>query len=445
MKEKRTASTEMDRLLDAAWRMRPDHPRAGGTVRGSPHGLTAVAEQASQAPWAEVELAFGRRGITLRLDPDLTTALLIAGAKPASFFGAALAAARDRDEIASAFDTGAPLGTVTLALLDRSPFAVEGRRNPTVVGFNRAILDVPDRDLRSLVLQVAFVNRIRAFSQDRNPGREIRAGNIKKDAGLFLLLLAEQHRRPFYIDRITAALGDLLGPASLFTSLVAPLLIRLPFVEKTDPAATPEGRAFLDVHAFDALPWQSKFSVILGGNLAWYTVLSARLLRVLAPIFRRLTPYYEPAYRMLGASFAKGYLLKKGFLPRAIRSLGRGNIFEAVEFFWSGWNPVLVRLTIRPVYRILGGNRRPLLASTLTFLYTSVVVHPLWMVGLVLGGLRLALHFHPQWHLARVVASPGNVTVLVCAVGMYTFFGFLSGISKVARRRRMLTGGRGFD
>jgi hypothetical protein len=100
-------------------------------------------------------------------------------------------------------------------------------------------------------------------------------------------------------------------------------------------------------------------------------------------------------------------------------------------------------VTIRPVYRLLGGNRNPLLASTLTFLYTAVVVHPLWLVFGVFAGFRIALWADPELRIARLVASPGNFLVLGCAVGAYTFFGFLSGLSKVLRQRKTLTRTRG--
>jgi len=404
--------------------------------------LAALARGAEKEEWPRVAVAFGRQGLSLRVEPSLLSLLAGQGLTAADFLLAGFQTAKDCDEIAARLDSGKPLGQVTLALLDRSIRAVHQRRGPAVVALNRSLLEVEDRHLRAILVQTALVRGLRCLVAE---GRPAEAGLLKKDAGLFLLLLSRHSRRVFYATRLMKNLGSVFGHPSPFVAVLTPFLARLPFVEAFDPAESEHGRAFVDARTYDGLPLSSKLSVVLGGNLAWYTVLSVRLLRVLAPLFRRLSPYYEPAYRMLGASFRKGFLLKRGFMARAVRNLLRGNLPGAVEFFWSGWNPVLVRVTIRPVYRLLGGNRRALLASTLTFLYTSVVVHPLWIILTAFAALRLALLADPDLPVAGVVASRGNFIVLVSAVGAYTVFGFLSGLAKVLRRRRALTARGGSD
>lgn len=81
----------------------------------------------------------------------------------------------------------------------------------------------------------------------------------------------------------------------------------------------------------------------------------------------------------------RGYMAGYAFLPRgAAKRIGkllkRGNLLAAVELFWSGWNPGVTYETTRPLYQFCGGNRHPLFATSVCFLYSGVFLH--W------GGLR---------------------------------------------------------
>ncbi|MDB4984001.1 MAG: hypothetical protein JWM20_180 [Patescibacteria group bacterium] len=50
-------------------------------------------------------------------------------------------------------------------------------------------------------------------------------------------------------------------------------------------------------------------------------------------------------------------------------------ILAAIEMFWSSWNPVVTEETTKPLYRLLGGNKRPVFATMITFLYTGIFLH----------------------------------------------------------------------
>ncbi len=423
-------------VMDDSLAMRDSNPRKGPVrTRPAPGDRPSPADAEPSGPgaagWPEAAVQFGRRSLSFRVEPELVRALALReGESLESFLMSPLAAARDRDEIASRLDSGAPLGPVGVAVLESSPSAVSGHSDPPLIGINRAVLEIGDRIVRSVLVRTLVAHQIRAFASGEEPVE----GAARKDAGLFLLLLGGESGEALYASRIKADLSSIFRDDSLLLRIIYPFLDKLPFVEKHDPAESEHGRAFVDPAFFDMLPLGSRVSAVAGGVLAWYTVLSARMLRAAAPLFRRVSPYYEPAYAMLGASFRKGFLLKKGFMSRAARHMLRGNVPAAVEHFWSGWNPVLARITIRPVYRMLGGNRRPVTASVLTFVYTALVVHPLGIFLAVLCGFRLALAVDPGFRAGEIVGSWTNFAVLGCAVGAYAFFGLLSGAAKLLRK-----------
>ncbi len=383
-------------------------------------------------------LPIGRRGIELAVDSDLAREIESSWTGSMDdFFASPLEASRDRDEIASRLDSGEAMGGIAVVPLDSSLSIVHGRSDPPAIGISRALLEIGDPAVRSVLLRVAFARQIREFALARAGGSPGTGdGGLKKDVGVFLLLLADHAGEALYLGRIIRELSTVLRRESPFIGMLVPFLSKLPFVETFDPAESEYGRVFLDPSHFDRLGTGAKLSAVAGGVLAWYSVLSLKALRAFAPAFRAASPYYEPAYRMLRVSFRREFLLKRGFISRGARSLLRGDVLQAVEFFWSGWNPVLARLTTRPVYRMLGGNRRPVYASTMTFIFTSLVVHPLWLVLGVLSGLRIAVHFNPGFRAGEVIASPGNFIVVGGAIAAYAFFGFVSGLAKLMRKRR---------
>lgn len=97
---------------------------------------------------------------------------------------------------------------------------------------------------------------------------------------------------------------------------------------------------------------------------------------------------------------------------------------------------MLVRVAVRPAYRLFGGNERPLLATVATFVYTALVVHLLGPTAAVLLALRLAAQSEPDFRLGAIAGSNLNFSILFGAVAAYALFGTLAGLSKVLRRRR---------
>ncbi|MHC4598456.1 MAG: hypothetical protein ACYS47_05580 [Planctomycetota bacterium] len=379
------------------------------------------------------------RTVAFEFDGRLTGAFRSAGEDPASLIRDALHRNPDGERLGGALEARTFRGV----LLDRSIHPFEDHRRSGFLGVNRAVFEVRDPVLRRILLQVGLVHLLRheAMPERGADGLDLEKTLMKKDAGLFLLLLTDHKRKVFFLPRILREVDALVAPESGFRDVLAPILTRLPFVQKEDPADSPVGIPFLNGTAFDRLPRYERLRLIAGGVLAWYTVLSLGILSPLAFAFRRVSPYFDPAHQMLRHSFKEGFLLKRGFMGRAVRAFFRGNFPEAVEFFWSGWNPVLVRVAVRPVYRFFGGNRSPIFATTVTFFYTAWIVHLLWAAGLVLLGMRVASLADPGFTAGARIGSNAHFAVLLGAVGAYTFFGLLSGLSKALRARRKRKGG----
>ncbi|MHC5038305.1 MAG: hypothetical protein ACYTHM_13400 [Planctomycetota bacterium] len=431
----------------SAGKMRlPDgHPSRGSLRAGEVEvGEGGSLKDLSRAmnPSAEGQMAFditaGKGRLSFNLDGRLAAAFRAGGEIPKELIREALERIPDRDPV-----TGSLSGRIFHGLLlDRSPHPFEDHHRNDFFGVNTAAFQVKDPLLRRIFLQVGIIHQLRheALPSEARDGREWEMGLMKKDAGLFLLLLTDHKRRVFFLPRILEEVDALVTPASGFREVLAPILSRLPFVKRDDPAASPFGLPFLNANAFDRLRTREKVRMILGGLLAWYSVLTLGLLFPFFSLFRRASPYFDPARQMLRHSFREGFLLKRGFMSRAFRALFRGNLPEAVEFFWSGWNPVLVRVAVRPVYRFLGGNRRPILATTGTFLYTAWIVHLLWLAGTILLAFRLASISDPHFTTGARIGANAHFAVLLGAVGAYTLFGFLSGLSKALRARRRQRG-----
>jgi hypothetical protein len=64
-------------------------------------------------------------------------------------------------------------------------------------------------------------------------------------------------------------------------------------------------------------------------------------------------------------------LARKGIARR----LKRGDVLGAFELFWSRWNPVMTTETTKPLYRLCGGNDRPLFSTAVCFIYSGIFLH----------------------------------------------------------------------
>ncbi|GEM_PF-2988562 len=408
----------------------------GHPERGPSEDLASLFEKEKDAGGGAMtfRLGEGDGAVSFALDGRLASAFRTIGEDPAELLRASMARLPDRDRLAA----GLRGRSLTGVLLDRAFHLVEDHRRSGRFGLHRALFRVEDRILRRLLLQTVMSHALRheGLPEGKDRSAEMEKALLKKDAGLCLLLFTEHKRTLFFLPRVLKTLDGLVDPRSGFREILVPILSRLPFVEEEDPAESPFGRPFLNGNVFDGLPIREKIRVVAGGVLAWYTTLSMGLLLPFRRCFEWITPYYGSARRILRHSFKEGFLLKKGFMSRAVKNLFRGNVFRAVEFFWSGWNPVLVRVSVRPMYRLLGGNRRPVSATVLTFLYTAWIVHLLWLAAAVLLGFRIAYEVDPSFRWGSAVGSDTNFAVLLCAVGAYVFFGFLSGLSKRMRSRK---------
>jgi len=401
----------------------------GGDLRDLSRALDASGEGAMQ-----FEVPLGEGVLRFRIGGALTAAFRSIGEDPFDLVKQAFGRLPDL----AVFAAGLNGRSVQGILLEESTHPFEDHRRNGYFGLNRTVFQLSDPVLRRILLQVGIVHQIRheAMPEGGMEGEGFERSLMKKDAGLFLLLLTEHKRKVFFLPRILKEVDSLIDPDSGFREVLSPILARLPFVQKEDPAESPLGIPYLNGNAFDRLPRGEKARVILGGVLAWYTVLSIGVLAPFTPLFRRVSPNFPAALQILRHSFKEGFLLKRGFMGRAVRALFRGNLPEAVEFFWSGWNPVLVRVAVRPVYRALGGNRFPVLATMATFFYTAWIVHLLWFAFLVLLGFRAAWWADSAFQAGAHVGSNANFAILFGAVGAYTLFGFLSGVSKRRRAGR---------
>lgn len=393
---------------------------AGGTP------APAAAEGA-----AAFAIALGEARIEVALEGALAAAFRSSGEDPHSLLVQALARLPDGAKVAANLR-----GRSLRGGLRPEAGLGEGDGPDGRFGIDPALFETPDRIVRRILLQTSLIHALRLVAFGKPRDEESETALLKKDAGLFLLLLTDHKRQVFFLPRLLKEVEAVAPPASGFREILVPILERLPFVEAEDPADSPYGRVFLNARVFDRLAAGERVRVVLGGVLAWYNALTLGFFRPFFGLFRSLTPYFEPARRMLAHSFQEGFLVKKGFMGRAVRSLVRGKPLQAVEMFWSGWNPVLVRVAVRPMFRLLGGNRRPLLATVGTFFYTAWVVHLLWAVAVALLAFRLAHAARPDFRLGLTIGSDTNFIVLFSAVGAYVFFGFLSGLSKVLRARR---------
>ncbi|MCU0722888.1 MAG: hypothetical protein MUC63_04625 [Planctomycetes bacterium] len=423
----------------------PGHPgrgalaNASGPERPGARSLAEVARpEAVGDGGMEFALSFPEGSFQVRLEGALTRAFRGIGEDPADLLRKALDRIPDRERLVASLKGRAYHGV----LLSRSDHPFEEHRRGGHVGVHRAVFSVADSVVRRILLQVGIVHQLRheALPPSSPVTADLERTLIRMDAGLFLLLLGRNARRMFFLPRILRDTDALFDPACGFRDVLVPILSRLRFVKPEDPAESPFGAPYVNGNAFDALPATRKLQVVLGGLLAWYTVITFGVLRPFRRLFLLLTPYFGAAQDMLRGSFAEGFLVKRGFIGRAARAFFRGNIGEAIEFFWSGWNPVLARVTTRPVFRLLGGNRRPVLATVTTFLYTACVVHFLWLVALVLLAFRLAYERDPAFALGRLLGANANFYALLGALGGYLFFALFIAFTKARRSRRSARG-----
>ncbi|TET31743.1 MAG: hypothetical protein E3J72_21590 [Planctomycetota bacterium] len=254
---------------------------------------------------------------------------------------------------------------------------------------------------------------------------------------LFLLLLAENLAIAGEVtpSDVVQGLGCVLPQSDSLA-----VMIRNKFHEFTESvawqrhaAASERTRVFLFPAAFGRLERSEKRRAIVGGILAWYDFLMLGLLRFVP--FIRSHPYFIPARMVLRGWLGERELFAGGAARRLKRALGKGRIVTASEAFWAGWSPRLTAIILKPVYRFLGGNRRPFLATLGTFSLTAIIVHPLW-ITLGLTGVAALLYLpYPAEIAATRILHPINFILHGIVIGLWVGWGFVIGLLKWKRFR----------
>lgn len=283
----------------------------------------------------------------------------------------------------------------------------------------------------SLSLMLIGVGLIRAL-RTHCLGAE-KAQSVNKDLGTALILLAtnQQAREHVRADTCEAWAKTLFADGDPFVALLVESLRKHP-LKPVKSKPKPEDNIFFDPKRFDRLPLTAKLKVVLAGQLAWYSSLSLGLLWLLRGLWDRWPGYYSEAREALHHDLGKG-MFKRKLGARIWREAQRGRLLKGLEYFWSAWNPSLTRIAIRPFFRMLGGNRRPFLATLCTFMFSALVVHLMLWTSLILA---LCWQYREQSETAAWLASPRNISVQLGILVVYFAIGVIIGGLKSLRRRR---------
>jgi len=169
--------------------------------------------------------------------------------------------------------------------------------------------------------------------------------------------------------------------------------------------------------------------LLLAAYYVWYAArvlppLRAALLRVDARLCRRAG---SPSM----ADLRRRPIARTAYLKRC---WARGDYMAAYEAFWAGWNPA-PRAVMRAVYEAVGGNRRPVRSTLVTFA-SSGLVHlallpalPLWILTLVLTARFLPPH-------QEDIVSHWACAVIPLSIGAWVLLGAPVLLAKGLRRDR---------
>ena len=174
-----------------------------------------------------------------------------------------------------------------------------------------------------------------------------------------------------------------------------------------------KNNVFYNTDLFDNLSLKDKIKAVIGGHLAVFlmsgTILSllwlfitiiadpaslpamfSSLFIVTAPPFLMLLPWtfkeFKMAFKYLelasvtlpSPGIAKRVIAKwirPGTIGNVFKHLQQWNIIGAVEIFFSGNNYVMTGVSSRMLYRLLGGSKRPFIATFFSFLASAFITH----------------------------------------------------------------------
>lgn len=311
--------------------------------------------------------------------------------------------------------------------VETSPIGLKSSKKVAVLNRDLAKMGALGRALLGVLVIRALRNRL--------PGPH-GANRLKRDVGVALLVLGADSEAKSTVtqESVTRDLSKVLKEDDAFTGLLGDLLGKNPL--RAQIKLHPEENIFLDLIRFDGLSLREKGKVILSGQLAWYTTLSFGVLWLFRGLWDRVFGYYSQGRQALTADLGKRGMFKKTLRRKVLPALFRGRFLRSVELFWAGWNPNLTRVTLRPFFRLLGGNKRPFIATFGTFVFSGFVVH---LMGITTMALVVAWCLLDSVPSAKIVASPTNINIQVNIWIIYLVFGFIVGLSKALRasgRRR---------
>ncbi|MCD6094035.1 MAG: UTP--glucose-1-phosphate uridylyltransferase, partial [Candidatus Omnitrophica bacterium] len=134
--------------------------------------------------------------ITFNIDRDLLTKLHLSDGEIAAFIKKAL----DKDKL----DVSTINRPITIALLDTSEHLFEDHLPNSFIGINKAILEIKDKDIRNILLQVGIAHEMRHEATKR-ADEEFEKGNLKKDISLLEGLIDEIKIDDTYTSKLSNA------------------------------------------------------------------------------------------------------------------------------------------------------------------------------------------------------------------------------------------------
>ncbi|MHC4662559.1 MAG: hypothetical protein ACYS8W_12800, partial [Planctomycetota bacterium] len=302
--------------------------------------------------------------IHFTIAPEILSRFKLSAGWIAANLGRAIENKRDSKAVGTGLTTGG--GTLSLAF--------DGNITGPV-GFNpeelKVIIHPKLSEVRHRGIAAAFMGAAAAVLLAEAYGESVSfpKTRLEEAAKLFLLLLAENLPAAGEVNG-----DDLSENLSVFLSAKDPLY-KLILGKFSDLSSSPvwhnyvqtaqRTRVFLFPAAFGRLEQSEKRSALMGGILAWHDFLLFGLLRLLP--FINGHPYFLPARMVLRGWIGEKDLFTGGAARRLKRALGKGRVVKATEAFWAGWNPRLTAIILKPIFRMLGGNKRPLTATIGTF------------------------------------------------------------------------------
>ncbi len=118
---------------------------------------------------------------------------------------------------------------------------------------------------------------------------------------------------------------------------------------------------------------------------------------------------------------------RPGTPKKIFRLIKKGKVFTAIELFWSRWNPMITAETTQPLWKFCQGHKYPAFATLVTFLYSALILHWLYM-GITWLWIYKIINGDPWWIIDSFLSS-----------GIYSFvfymsFGVIIALRKVMKR-----------